>query len=179
MKAEHGRQYPGYRFAPTSRAQKPLKRKVKRNGPEEVARCDKVAELLLAGKEGRDLEAAVKAITVSTDGIGSCERLSPQKIATPASHDGNSPLDSNITTVCAESFETPPFRSPLLAPMVCVNNTYTPYDPDATGEYGYVSNFVSQPWNTVSHVRVVCHVERLSPHSTYAQRNDPNGGSKT
>ncbi|KAJ7151579.1 hypothetical protein C8R46DRAFT_808351, partial [Mycena filopes] len=55
-KLEHRRLYPNYRFTPTVRKTKPLKRKVQRNGAKDKKRCDDVAKLILAGKEGRDLE---------------------------------------------------------------------------------------------------------------------------
>ncbi|KAJ7139533.1 hypothetical protein C8R44DRAFT_727576 [Mycena epipterygia] len=58
-KLEHQRLYPNYRFTPTVRAQKPLKRKVQRNGEKDLTRCREVAGLLLAGKQGDELEQAV------------------------------------------------------------------------------------------------------------------------
>ncbi|KAJ6569596.1 hypothetical protein B0H19DRAFT_1136171 [Mycena capillaripes] len=59
-KLEHRRLYPNYRFTPTVRTKKPVKRKVHRNGPEDVERSRKVAKLILAGKQGHALEEAVK-----------------------------------------------------------------------------------------------------------------------
>ncbi|KAJ7102465.1 hypothetical protein B0H15DRAFT_875983 [Mycena belliarum] len=61
-KLEHQRLYPGYRFTPTVRTQKPVKRKVQRNGLKDLTRCHKVAGLLKAGKEGKELEKAVMSL---------------------------------------------------------------------------------------------------------------------
>ncbi|KAJ7642300.1 hypothetical protein B0H17DRAFT_1148832 [Mycena rosella] len=58
-KLEHQRLHPDYRFTPTVRAQKPLKRKVQRNGAKDLTRCREVAGLLMAGKQGHELEKAV------------------------------------------------------------------------------------------------------------------------
>lgn len=59
-KLEHAQRYPGYRFTPNLRSTKPLKRKVRRNGSAELARCREVAAMLVNGKEGDELERAVK-----------------------------------------------------------------------------------------------------------------------
>ncbi|KAG6852520.1 hypothetical protein C0991_011267 [Blastosporella zonata] len=64
-KIEHGIKYPGYRFTPNVRTKQVIKRKVKRNGEDEMLRCKKVAELLLAGKAGKELDHAVKSIDQS------------------------------------------------------------------------------------------------------------------
>ncbi|KAJ7456440.1 hypothetical protein FB451DRAFT_1048085, partial [Mycena latifolia] len=58
-KLEHQKLYPTYRFTPTVRAQKPVKRKVRRNGAKDLNRCREVAGLLMAGKQGDELEKAV------------------------------------------------------------------------------------------------------------------------
>jgi hypothetical protein len=61
-KAEHALKYPDYRFKPLARTRKVVKRKVKRNSAAELDRCRKVAELLLEGKQGQELEVAIKSI---------------------------------------------------------------------------------------------------------------------
>lgn len=62
-KMEHIKRHPGYRFKPKTRPKKTIiKRKVKRNGEDDVERCRRVADLLRAGKEGNDLVQAVNAI---------------------------------------------------------------------------------------------------------------------
>lgn len=67
-KQEHSTKYPGYRYTPVTRADKPIKRKVNRNGEKDKQRCKKVAELLLAGAEGSVLESAVKELDAGTEG---------------------------------------------------------------------------------------------------------------
>ncbi|KAF8973831.1 hypothetical protein BDZ97DRAFT_397541 [Flammula alnicola] len=59
-KLAHMRKYPNFKFTPSARAKKPIKRKVKRNGDDEMLRCRRVADLLLEGKEGDELVNAVK-----------------------------------------------------------------------------------------------------------------------
>ncbi|KAJ8075772.1 hypothetical protein PM082_021402 [Marasmius tenuissimus] len=58
-KFEHTMKYPNYRFAPGVRERKPVRRKVKRNGSKDLLRCKQVAELLMEGKQGNDLEVAL------------------------------------------------------------------------------------------------------------------------
>ncbi|KAG6903002.1 hypothetical protein C0995_008575 [Termitomyces sp. Mi166 len=97
-KIEHQIKYPGYRFSPNVRTKQVIKRNVKRNGEDEMLRCKKVAELLLAGKAGKELDNAVKSIDIS---LGRDSPLSKSKKA----------LDSN-----PNANEYPAFRSPLLPP---------------------------------------------------------------
>ncbi|KAH0838646.1 high mobility group box domain-containing protein [Lanmaoa asiatica] len=108
-KAQHAERYPNYRFSPVGRANKPLKRKVRRNGVEDVKRCEKLAELVMAGKHGQELESAVKKFD---DECHSAEHpfdifTSPEKRRTPCVD--RDPRDS-------EPSDVPPFRSPLLPP---------------------------------------------------------------
>ncbi|KDR85237.1 hypothetical protein GALMADRAFT_340474 [Galerina marginata CBS 339.88] len=94
-KLAHLRKHPDYRFTPTVRTRKPLKRKVNRNGGEELLRCQQVAHLLLLGKEGDDLALAIKQ-------MGPRERPS-SSITLPQHHVRTGPY-------------SPPFRSPFLPP---------------------------------------------------------------
>jgi len=70
-KQEHLRKYPGYRYSPITRTDKPIKRNVNRNGEKDKQRCKKVAELLLSGTEGSALEIAVKELDASNAGYSS------------------------------------------------------------------------------------------------------------
>lgn len=63
-KVEHNLRYPGYRFSPTVRTKKAVKRKVKRNGKEDLLRCQQVAALILAGKEGEELDTAIQSLSI-------------------------------------------------------------------------------------------------------------------
>lgn len=107
-KAVHAMKYPNYRFHPVLRAKKPIKRKVQRNGTEDKRRCEQVAELLLAGKHGEELEVAVKEIDDT------------MKVTTSTSSlDSRSGSASKGTQPCEVDFggcEIQPFRSPLLPP---------------------------------------------------------------
>ncbi|KAF8887741.1 hypothetical protein BD779DRAFT_1525954 [Infundibulicybe gibba] len=76
-KLEHEQKYPGYRFTPGLRAKKPIKRNVKRNGTEELLRCKQVAELILAGKKGNELETAV--LNMEPLPVEACITQTPKK----------------------------------------------------------------------------------------------------
>ncbi|KAG0699743.1 hypothetical protein DFH29DRAFT_36424 [Suillus ampliporus] len=110
-KAIHAIKYPNYRFHPVVRAKKPTKRKVRRNGMEDKRRCEQVAELLLAGKHGEELEVAVKEIddTMTTAISGT----SPDSRSGSASKGtrGFDPCDGD-----SDGCDIQPFRSPLLPP---------------------------------------------------------------
>ncbi|GLB36570.1 putative high mobility group [Lyophyllum shimeji] len=99
-KIEHSKKYPGYRFSPHARTKQVVKRKVKRNGDDELLRCKQVAELLLAGKAGTELDHAVKTID-STSG-----------------REKSQPVPKKKKAACAlsECNDAPVFRSPLLPP---------------------------------------------------------------
>ncbi|KAG5642503.1 hypothetical protein DXG03_002700 [Asterophora parasitica] len=98
-KVEHAKRYPGYRFSPNTRTKQVVRRNVKRNGEDELLRCKQVAELLLAGKAGKELDVAVKTIDTS---LG-------REISPPAS----SKKAENMTS---DAKGSPAFRSPLLPP---------------------------------------------------------------
>lgn len=114
-KVQHAERYPNYRFSPVGRANRPVKRNVRRNGTEDVKRCEKLAELVMAGKFGHELESAIKKIDN--------ERLA-------AAHIVNNKLDPSTGveeygtlldrdrwhTKDSEPSDVPPFRSPLLPP---------------------------------------------------------------
>ncbi|KAI0762559.1 hypothetical protein C8Q74DRAFT_161803 [Fomes fomentarius] len=123
-KEKHDREYPGYRFAPQQRAAPPKRRKVKRNGKEDKDRCKLMAGLLLEGKTGEDLKAAVDqfdhevqerqareapANTPSDDYTTVVFNANPQP--TPST-----PSTPQLASSPSSSGETP-FRSPLLPPV--------------------------------------------------------------
>jgi hypothetical protein len=58
---DHKRRFPQYAFRPLHPKGKPTeKRKVREVGPKDLTRCAKIAELLLKGKKGQELDAAVQ-----------------------------------------------------------------------------------------------------------------------
>lgn len=58
---EHKRKFPQYAFRPLHQKAKPVeKRKVREVGPKDLRRCAKIAELLVEGKKGQELDAAVQ-----------------------------------------------------------------------------------------------------------------------
>lgn len=105
-KADHARRHPGYRFSPVYRLEKPAKRRVQRNGAKEIDRCRIVADLLLAGKEGQDLESAINntpSAAAFQDHYRSPVSPSPIRDWEPTSRH---PEEANL----------PPFTSPILPP---------------------------------------------------------------
>ncbi|KAI0266254.1 hypothetical protein BC834DRAFT_1032844 [Gloeopeniophorella convolvens] len=60
--AEHKRKWPDYAFRPLHVKTKGAaeKRKVREVGPKDMTRCQKIAQLLVEGKKGADLKAAVE-----------------------------------------------------------------------------------------------------------------------
>ncbi|TFK30682.1 hypothetical protein FA15DRAFT_713179 [Coprinopsis marcescibilis] len=111
-KAEHGIKHPGYRFCPTARTKKPIKRNVKRNGVKDLLRCEQLADLLLAGKQGYELEKADRKLKCP-----STER--------PKGDDGPSLLGSQVSSF-PSCTQDPPFRSPLLPPLSLEDDSTSP-----------------------------------------------------
>jgi hypothetical protein len=110
-KAIHAAKYPNYRFHPIVRAQKPTKRKVQRNGAEDKKRCEQVAELLLAGKHGEELEVAVKEIDDSLKAVASGSFSQSRRGSTSKGLRGWEHCDGD-----SDGCDIQPFRSPLLPP---------------------------------------------------------------
>jgi hypothetical protein len=58
---EHKRKFPQYAFRPLhTKGKAPEKRKVREVGPKDLKRCAKIAELLVEGKKGQELDAAIQ-----------------------------------------------------------------------------------------------------------------------
>ena len=110
-KQEHLRKYPGYRYSPVTRTNKPIKRNVNRNSEKDKQRCKKVAELLLSGTEGSSLENAVKELDATNDG---CSSVSAQNSPTsPASSQSPvTPLFSSKPLYRNEAQHSPKLFSP-------------------------------------------------------------------
>ena len=66
-KSEHLQKYPSYLFMPTVHAKRPIKRNVKRNGEDNLLLCQILADFLMLGKEGKDLEDITKMLEPSTE----------------------------------------------------------------------------------------------------------------
>ncbi|KAH7887204.1 hypothetical protein F5I97DRAFT_1807948 [Phlebopus sp. FC_14] len=61
-KAEHAAKYPGYRFRPVHNKNKDKKKEKICATPEDEQRCEAVAQLLLEGKKGDELAAAIRRL---------------------------------------------------------------------------------------------------------------------
>jgi len=115
-KQEHLRKYPGYRYSPITRTNKPIKRNVNRNGEKDRRRCKKVAELLLSGTEGPALENAVKELDAGNEGCSSISAQNSPTSPTP-SQSPITPLFSSRPLYRDEAQHSPkPFFSPQELP---------------------------------------------------------------
>lgn len=104
-----------------------MKRNVKRNGQNDLARSQKVAELLKAGLQGRDLESAIKDVdfegsSPSADDSSQSASSSPAAAPSPSESlpdvRGWEPSSRDRDASEAGSLV---FRSPLLAPAPLPN----------------------------------------------------------
>ncbi|KAG5654272.1 hypothetical protein H0H81_005121 [Sphagnurus paluster] len=128
-KIEHAQRYPGYRFSPNTRTKQVVRRNVKRNGEDELLRCKQVAELLLAGKAGVELDHAVKSIDTSL-GRDMSPPAPPKKVLENSSK---------------QQDDAQAFRSPLVPPPepLPATHQYAPRSsspPNATVEYPVDNN---------------------------------------
>ncbi|TFY75020.1 hypothetical protein EWM64_g8993 [Hericium alpestre] len=102
-KAAHALRYPNYRYKPVARDR--ARRKTKRNDPEDLLRDKEIGRLWSQGKKGDELLVAVGELD---------KDLAAGKVALPSSS-----AQSPVAKV--EDSDTPPFRSPLLAPRRVVS----------------------------------------------------------
>ncbi|KAI6028213.1 hypothetical protein EDC04DRAFT_2716412 [Pisolithus marmoratus] len=66
-KEEHAAMYPGYRFRPVHNKDKAKKKTKAPATPQDEQRCEAVAQLLLEGKKGDELAAAIRRLDDRTD----------------------------------------------------------------------------------------------------------------
>ncbi|PVF97835.1 hypothetical protein CPB86DRAFT_815270 [Serendipita vermifera] len=64
-KAAHKAQYPDYRYTPVHRKNGPTRKKAKKEQKKDDARCEELAQMLLSGSKGADLEARVRKLDES------------------------------------------------------------------------------------------------------------------
>lgn len=117
-KLQHAERYPNYRFSPVGRASKPVKRNVRRNGTEDVKRCEKLAELVMAGKFGRELEDAIKK--VDDERLAAAHTIDDKQDAPTHMEMLTTRVDRDRGTRDAGTSDVPPFRSPLLPPATII-----------------------------------------------------------
>lgn len=117
-KAEHKEMYPHYRFKPVHNKDKKKLRKDKipLDEPDE-RRCEEVAQLLLEGKKGDELAAAVRRLDLDRrrDGTGSASPMPPLYAPLPMP----APMYSHLAH--RRSSSVPPnlsFRAPIAIPQV-------------------------------------------------------------
>ncbi|KAJ7275559.1 hypothetical protein B0H12DRAFT_1087788 [Mycena haematopus] len=161
-KLEHRRRYPNYRFSPTARTTKPIKRKVQRNGAKDIERSRQVAKLLLAGKEGDELEEAM----MNLDQGAPAAEFIPSHLPPPAAP----PSIPRSPKVCGwvphnglpETVDVPDFipsqvTSPVASPVpnkVLVPLSRVRYVPNysATLPVGWDHSYPDKPQNFVSSI---------------------------
>lgn len=113
-KAQHAQRYPHYRFSPVGRVKKPKKRRVHRNGEKDLKRCSKVADLVMEGKSGVDLERAMVAVDMERD---AAERPAGVEVDVFTSEEKSGALFKlDLSPQELDLNDVQPFRSPLLPP---------------------------------------------------------------
>ncbi|KAI0317057.1 hypothetical protein OF83DRAFT_1172331 [Amylostereum chailletii] len=123
-KAEHKAMYPNYRFKPVHNRSK--EKKVKTAvAPEDEQRCEEVAQLLLEGMKGEELEEAVK-------------RLDRVRSETPATH-----------RTTADNSPAPPPYSP--GPMQPLALPRRPSSVPLPGSFPFPSSFPPPPFAPFGH----------------------------
>ncbi|KAG6897063.1 hypothetical protein C0992_004382, partial [Termitomyces sp. T32_za158] len=78
-KAEHKARYPDYRFRPVHNKNKEKKKDKMLTTPEDDRRCEEVAQLLLEGKKGDELAAAVRRLDLMRTGTPPAAPFFPQR----------------------------------------------------------------------------------------------------
>ncbi|KAG6877223.1 hypothetical protein C0993_009329 [Termitomyces sp. T159_Od127] len=78
-KAEHKARYPDYRFRPVHNKNKDKKKEKIVTTPEDDRRCEEVAQLLLEGKKGDELAAAVRKLDLMRTGTPPAAPFFPQR----------------------------------------------------------------------------------------------------
>ncbi|KAF8802041.1 hypothetical protein BYT27DRAFT_7226611 [Phlegmacium glaucopus] len=126
---EHKRKFPSYAFRPIHNKPRALpgeKRKVREVGPKDHTRCAKIAELLVRGKKGLELEVAIQEfdknhvpeiitrfeapMTANTYESASLNNTSKRTSKSP------SPLSINPAPMsCEDSYDTPSFNQQSLS----------------------------------------------------------------
>lgn len=137
---EHKRKFPSYAFKPIHNKPRALpgeKRKVREVGPKDHTRCAKIAELLVRGKKGLELEVAIQEfdknhvpeivtrfeapITATTYESSSLynKRLSTSPSSYPSRHSRAPPSPPTIDPApesWEDSYDTPSFNQHSLSP---------------------------------------------------------------
>ncbi|CCM06318.1 uncharacterized protein FIBRA_08570 [Fibroporia radiculosa] len=125
LKRMHALQHPNYRYRPVARTEKPRKRNVKRNGPQDKARCKAIGTMLGRGHAIDEIEKMSAQIAESMRGEAEAEASVQNRSGLPESDNFTTTVfDSKTWAGGATEPASPsrpclsPFRSPLMAPAV-------------------------------------------------------------
>ncbi|KAJ7661074.1 hypothetical protein B0H17DRAFT_1212361 [Mycena rosella] len=156
---EHRRKFPAYTFRPLHRRPPPsgadkdanAKRKVREHGLDDPARCEKIAELLVEGKHGEELHAAVQEFDKHR--VSSVvARFETPLTATTYRRSSSAPApDTEPPTafLCSAPTNVPQRRRSSSSEPPCRSSVESippfPADHNCALETGAPSNFVS-PW---------------------------------
>ncbi|KAK7058414.1 hypothetical protein VNI00_002048 [Paramarasmius palmivorus] len=145
-KVEHMRKYPNYRFEPTMGKYK-RRRNVKRNSDEDLERCKRVAEFLMAGKRGEDLDRAVKDLPNAEDApprlnIPTKRRgrrsAVPKQPTSPSEASSSSTSSSPASTSTLSLLSTPALSTPAISPSPLIHGWVPPSGEPETVDIGPV-----------------------------------------
>ncbi|KAI0320981.1 hypothetical protein OF83DRAFT_445759 [Amylostereum chailletii] len=162
-KARHSELYPHYKYAPSGKKAKSVKRKMKRGGTEE-ARCNKVALLLMQGMQGTALEEEMEKCDIS-DGSESRDD-SPQTFYTALSSPSSLPPPTPIQDTDSSSATT----SPL--PFIASEREASRASPSTLEFHGYVPTEQIPPLDL--NMSTLCKEEENTFVDTFDYLVDPN-----
>jgi hypothetical protein len=89
---DHKRKYPSYKYQPVARARPARKRKVKPGNHNDISRCREIAELIMAGKEGEELNEELVVLQPSQPPLS---ESSPRSAST-STHSSPLQLQRNV-----------------------------------------------------------------------------------
>ncbi|KAF9225612.1 hypothetical protein BS17DRAFT_554150 [Gyrodon lividus] len=92
-KDAHSKRYPGYRFRPVHNKSKDKKKDKPCTTPEDERRCEEVAQLLLEGKKGDALAAAIRRLDEQKAAVP-LPVMAPAPVQAPSSHARMQPYPS-------------------------------------------------------------------------------------
>ncbi|CAK5280024.1 unnamed protein product [Mycena citricolor] len=165
-KEEHQRKYPEYRFRPQARTKKPAKRHVRRNGPEDEARCVQLSNLVSDGMSGQLLQSEIQKFDQQQKQTMGAPQATIEPCSVPASDpvtppsppsfsrwssladscmSSYGPSPSELAPLFESDYETPtdmPFLSSVSSLSVDLNSAL--FTPDGFADTYFATSFLGQ-----------------------------------
>lgn len=155
---EHKRKFPKYAFRPTHpKGKAPEKRKVREVGPKDLKRCAKIAELLVEGKKGHELDEAIQEFDrhhipeIVTRFEEPITARAYRRSSSAPIPDTTSPRESSFPTKAAarkasiRSSSTQPTSPPIPPPTPSIHQHWSTPSPDYGSESFYDAGYSQVP----------------------------------